>query len=230
MSLKDKQVIFFVGPPGSGKDTQALYLADEDGMVQIPTSQIIRKKFAESPDDPEVIREKERFAQGFLTDPKFFAKLVLEFIAPLVEQGKSLVFSGSPRTPEESHVLLPKIVEMYGQGNVKLLYIQLDEAEARARIAGRRFCQANAHPIPATPEFAHMTVCPRDGSPLERRALDDADKQDKRFEAYYTLTEPCLKIVAEYGIPVITLDGSKTIEATHHDVMEIINRSRLPLN
>lgn len=224
------QVISLIGPPGSGKDTQAIRLAEEYEIVQVPTSKLINIEFAENPDDPVVIREKERYAQGYLTQPAFVGKIVVKFIREMAAKGVGVVMSGSPRTPEEAEVEFSELLGLYGEHNVRVIHVQLDEAEARRRIAGRRFCQANKHPIPVSPEFDSLTVCPKDGSPLERRALDDADKQDTRFEEYRTLTVPCLAIAEKHGIAVFAVDGSKSIEAIHHDIVEIVERHRMPVS
>lgn len=223
------QAEFLIGPPGSGKDTQALLLVESTNFVEVPTSQIIRKHFAEHPDDPIIKREKQRYADGFLTDPTVFVPWLMEFVQPLVAQGKDLVFSGSPRVPQEANMLIPAIQKLCGTERVQMIHIHLSEAEARKRIAGRRFCKAHAHPIPDTPEFAHLTVCPQDGSPLERRALDDADKQDRRFEQFYTLTEPCLKIAQDFGVPVFEIDGRQSIEAVHRDIIDVIECRHSPM-
>jgi adenylate kinase len=226
-NLMSNQVISLIGPPGSGKDTQAIRLAEEYAIVQVPTSKLINNEFANNPDDPVVKREKERYAQGFLTHPAFVGKLVLTFLREMAAKGTGVVMSGSPRTPEEAEVEFAELIGLYGEHNVRVIFMDLDEAEARRRIADRLFCTANKHPFLKSQGF---TVCPKDGSPLERRALDDADKQDTRFQEYRELTVPCLAIAEKYGVPVFTVDATKSIEAIHHDIVEIVERQRMPVS
>jgi adenylate kinase len=226
--LMSGQVVIILGPPGSGKDTQAFRLVEEYGMLQVPSSKIIRQKFAENPDDPVIKREKERYDSGYLTDPVMVAGWVMEFVRPLAAQGVGLVFSGSPRRPPEAEIEFTELPKMYGDRNVRVFRIQLSEDEARRRIAGRRFCTANNHPIPAGPEFDSLTTCPKDGSPLQRRNLDDAEFQDKRFQEYQEQTVPCFAIAEQHGVPVFELDGTKSIEAIHHEIVDIIERHKMP--
>ena len=222
------QLVIFIGPPGSGKDTQANRLVEEYGFVQVPSSKIIRAKFAANPDDPVIVREKKIFDEGKLNNPALVSEWILEFVRPLAAQGKSLVFSGSPRTPHEGEVELPVLQELYGRENIILIYLAIDFEEIKKRIADRRFCKANGHPIPGAPEFAHLTACPQDGSPLERRALDDPHLIQTRMEEFRTLTRPIVDIAEKFGIPVFTIDGKQSIEAVHHDVVALIERRATP--
>jgi len=229
MSDISKQVIILIGPPGSGKDTQAIRLEEEYGLVQVPSSKIIRAKFTENPDDPILQREKHLFDTGLLNTPELVAEWIMEFVRPLAAQATGLVFSGSPRTPHEAEVEFPELLKLYGDRNVRVILMLLSERDARERIAGRRFCKANKHPIPNTPEFAKLTTCPKDGSPLERRALDDASLQDTRFKEYQQLTEPSLKIAEKYGVRIFPVNALRPIEEIHHEIVDIIERHRLPV-
>ena len=222
------QVAIFIGPPGSGKDTQAELLSVEYGFTLVPTSQIIRAQFAEHPDDPMILQEKQLFDAGKLNTSEWVAGLVLEFVRARVAEGKSVVLAGSPRNVPEVRVELEEFLTLFGVHGIGVFHLQLSELEARARIAKRRFCRANNHTIPGTPEFAHLTVCPHDQSEFFVRPLDDVSLQDVRFAAYRELTEPCLAVLAEAGCAVHAIDASKTIQSIHQDIVGILERQREP--
>lgn len=221
-----KQVISLIGPPGSGKDTQAIRLCEEYEIVRVPSSRLIIKYFDEHPNDPNVQKEKEEFEKGLLTDPMLVGELVMEFIRPLAAKGTGIVMSGSPRRPPEAEIEFAELPKMYGERNVRVIHLQLDEEEARRRIADRVFCQASGHPFPAS---LGLAVCPKDGSPLERRTLDAQDKQDTRFQEYREQTVPCLEIAEKHGVAVFTVDATKSVEAIHHDIVGIVERHRAPV-
>lgn len=225
----NKQVVILVGPPGSGKDTQAERLVQEFGFVQVPSSRIIRAKFAENPNDPVIQEEKRKFDSGLLNDPVLVGEWIMEFVRPLAEAEKSLVFSGSPRTPHEAQVEYQALVDLYGREHVVLIYLDIDVQEASRRIAGRRFCQLHGHVISGAPEFAHLVVCPQDGSALAARELDDASLIPTRYHEFNTLTLPVVEIAATFAIATFHLDGKKTIEGVHHDIAEIVERRHAPV-
>lgn len=220
------QVIILIGPPGSGKDTQAIWLAEEYDTIQVPSSQIIRAKFAQNPDDPVIKHEEELFRTGKLNTPELVAEWIMEFVRPLAVQEKGLVFSGSPRTFYEAEVEFPELLKLYGERNVRVIHMQLSDDEARRRIADRLLCKANKHPYAAS---SGLTVCPKDGSPLEHRSLDDAALQDVRFQEYHQRTEPCLEVAKKHGVAVFEVDAAKSEEAIHHDIVEIVERHRQPV-
>ena len=222
------KLVIFIGPPGSGKDTQANLLVQEYGFVQVPSSRIIRAKFAAHPNDPVIRAQQKIFDEGKLNDPVLVSEWILEFVRPLAAQGKSLVFSGSPRTPYEGEEELPALQKLYGRENVVLIYLGIDLEEIKKRIKDRRFCKANGHPVSGAPEFAHLKVCPIDGSPLERRALDDPHLILTRVEEFTTLTYPVVDIARKFGIPIFNVDGKQTIEGVHHQIANIIERRTTP--
>ncbi|MBP6886077.1 MAG: nucleoside monophosphate kinase [Candidatus Pacebacteria bacterium] len=228
--IVNKQVVILVGPPGSGKDTQAERLVQEFGFVQVPSSRIIRTKFAENPNDPVIQEEKRKFDSGLLNDPVLVGEWIMEFVRPLAEAGKSLVFSGSPRTPHEAQVEYQALIELFGLRRIMLIYLDIDVEEAKRRIAGRRFCQLNGHVVSGAPEFSHLVVCPQDGSVLAPRALDVASLIPTRYNEFNTLTLPVVEIAKTFAITDFHLDGKKAIEGVHHDIAEILERRHMPVS
>ena len=223
------EVVIILGAPGAGKDTQADRLVEELGFVPVPSSQILQKKFAEHPDDPVIKRERKQYDTGFLVDPVLVGQWISEFVRDALPAGKPLVFSGSPRTVPEGKVELENLEKLIGLENVIAIDLELDESVARERIIKRRFCRAHNHPVPGSPEFAHLTTCPIDGSELFVRALDDPKLLDKRFEEYHELTVPTIEFVRNSGVPFYTVDGSLPIQAIHQKIAAIVERSQAPV-
>lgn len=218
------QAVFFIGRPGSGKDTQAQLLMEEYGFEQVPSSQLIQKKFDADPNNPIIKYEIELNKTGKLNSGPFVAGIIMDFVQEQAPKGTGFVFSGSPRTVAEADVEIPAMQKVYGKDNVILILLVLDKDEARRRIITRRFCRAHKHPIPATPEFAHLTVCPQDGSELYVRPLDDPKLVDTRFKEYEELTEPTLKVFEVNGVPFFMIDATKTIEGMHQDIVAAVER------
>ncbi|MCC6405342.1 MAG: nucleoside monophosphate kinase [Candidatus Yanofskybacteria bacterium] len=222
------QAVFFVGAPGSGKDTQAGLLIEEFGFIQVPSSKLILAKFAANPDDPVIREEKRKFDTGELNSGPFVAEIMMEFVRPVAAQGKGLIFSGSPRTVFEAEIEVPEMVKVYGADSVLVINLVIPDEVASSRIATRRLCRAHNHPIPATPEFASLTTCPKDGSELYVRELDDPSKTGTRFSEYRKLTEPTLNTFRANGVPIFAIDASQSIQAIHQEVVGALERRTTP--
>ncbi len=215
-----KSVVILIGPPGSGKDTQAEYLAKELGLVHVKTSGLIEEKFktADS-NDPQIIEEKRRWTEGELVGREFVNKLMLEKIKDVRESEKGIIFSGSPREATEAKVIMPELDSLFGKDNIKVVKITLSEEESIKRNSHRRMCEANRHPIPDFPEFKDITVCPEDGSPIVTRVLDDPETIKIRYKVYLNETEPVIDFLREKGYNILEVDGEQSIENLHRDIL-----------
>ncbi len=218
------QAVFFIGLPGSGKDTQAELLVKEYGFQQVPSSQLIQKKLDADPDDPVIKHEIELNKSGKLNSGPFVANIVMEFVEPRAKQGAGFVFSGSPRTVAEAEVEIPAMQRVYGTESVILILLELSKDEARKRIATRRLCRAHKHPIPWTAETEKLTACPIDGSELYVRPLDAPELVDTRFKEYAELTEPTIPVFEANGVPIFRIDAMKSIPTMHQDIVAAVER------
>ena len=78
-----KWVVILIGPPGSGKGTQADLLAEKFGLFHLETSKIIEEKIKQaSLDDKILMREKKIWETGKLNTPE----LVLKWTSEKVEE------------------------------------------------------------------------------------------------------------------------------------------------
>src|SRR3989344_529597 len=172
MELK-KWVVILIGPPGSGKGTQAELLSEKFGLFHLESSKVIENKFKNAdPNDLVISKEKETWRAGELTSPELVREWMLEEIRALYEKGVGIVLSGSPRTMFEAEGEMPVFDELYGKDSIKIFHLNLSKEESVKRNSSRRICEANRHTIPDFPIFKDITVCPKDGSKLLKRELD----------------------------------------------------------
>lgn len=235
---RKRQVVIFIGAPGSGKGTQALWLENEAGFFHLESTAVIRRKFADKPSDPLIIEQKAKVASGDIVDPPVILKWMQEAVTELANQGNSIVLSGSPRSKfeaagdEQTQGLIPLLEQLYGSENIFILRLNITEQEAIRRSFGRRVCVANNHPIPNLPEYNDLKACPWDNSPLRKRSDgldDDADIIRKRYREYNERMEQVFEYLHERGFTVVEISGGDSIEAIHHQVVNAIERHGLPI-
>lgn len=215
-----KWVVAFIGPPGCGKDTQAELLEKELGLIHIKTSKLIETKLKDADhSDPLLSEERRKFDAGELNGRIFVNALIKEAVESAHQAGKGIVFSGSPREREEGEQLMPFLDTLYGRDNIKVVNIKVSPEESLKRNSRRRVCQANGHPIPDLEEYKDIAVCPHDGSPIIIRGLDDPSIIKHRYEVYQNQTEPLIDFLSKQGYNMITIDGEKSIEDVHRDIL-----------
>lgn len=221
MSLTKKWVVIFIGPPGSGKGTQAEMVAEKFGLVHLESSKVIENKFKNAdPNDQVILHEKEAWRSGQLTDPALVRAWMLEEIKALHGKGVGIVLSGSPRTMFEAEGELPIFEELYGKENVRPIHLNLSKEESVRRNSSRRICEANRHTIPNFPIFKDITTCPKDGSKLLKRELDTPETISIRYEVYLRQTQPIISFLEENGYKIMEIQGEQDIDMVFEDILK----------
>lgn len=216
----EKEVVIFIAPPGAGKGTQADRLAAERGFFHLESSKVIEDKFASaSPDDAIIQQEIKNNRSGILNDPKLVSQWMAERISGLAHEGKSLVFSGSPRTLFEAEQLMPLLEDLYGKAKIKIFSINISDEESIRRNSARRMCKMNRHPIPNLPEFQNITSCPQDGSELIHREDDKPERIKVRHQEYKNRTAPVFEYLSSHGYQIIQINGEQGIDNVSRDIL-----------
>ena len=222
MDTSDKKwAIVIIGPPGSGKDTQAELLAHELKFVEIKSSKIIEDKFKSAdPNDEVMNREKELNASGQLNTAELVDEWLVEKIEGVAKTGTGLIANGWPRGAHEAEKEIPVLEKYYSKESIKVIVISLSEQTSIHRNSKRRVCEKNGHPILDTPKYKGVEVCPEDGSPIVSRADDVPEVIARRYQVYLDQTKPVIDFFNEKGYNIITINGEQPIESVHRDILD----------
>ena len=221
------RVVILIGPPGAGKGTQADLLVEDFGFYHLETSKIIEKKMMADTEDPVLRKAQEDYRAGKLVDGAVVAQWILETIRS-VGATQSMVFSGSPRRASEAEHEIPIIEEIFGRENLHVAYINVGEQESVYRNSNRRICKANRHPIPNFSEFKDITACPKDGSELIKRSLDNEEIMRVRYKTYIEETAPVLDYFKQRGYNIVEVNGEQPIRNVHNDLMAGLHATAHP--
>ena len=215
--MKDNKVIILIGPPGSGKGTQAELLAKKLNIYHLETSKILEEKFKEKTKGFVVIegkkysfsQEKELLEAGKLCSPPFVAYLTIERIKELKKAKQKLVLSGSPRTLYEAKNLIPLLEKLYGKKRIICFFLEISLEESIFRNSHRRICEIARHPILYSKDNEKLKWCPLDGTKLIKRGkLDDPETIKVRWEEYIKRTLPVIEYLKKRKIRVEKINGS----------------------
>ena len=178
--------IIFIGPPGSGKGTQAKRLASRFAIPHISTGDLLREAVQ---DGTELGRQAQPImAAGGLVSDDLMIGIIKERLAK-PDAGRGFILDGFPRTIVQAE----KLDGIVGNGTEPLRVLQLlvpDDAIVR-RITMRRTCaQCGAiYHLENNPP-ANDSVCDRCGAEVIARSDDTEEAVRKRLESFHRQTMP----------------------------------------
>jgi len=200
--------IIFLGAPGSGKGTQAAYVAQKLNLVHIATGDLFRQAVEQG--TGLGMKVKSYMEKGVLVPDQITIKVVLERIsAPDCEPG--VVFDGFPRNLKQAGAL-DKALARKAKAINKVVYIRVPEEELIKRLSGRwicRNCQTPYHSIDSPPKV--WGRCDKCGGELYQRPDDTVKVVKKRLEVYLAQTAPLIDYYNQAG-KLLEIDGKGRVE------------------
>jgi len=196
--------IILFGPPGSGKGTQAVLLADALKVPHVSTGDIFRAHVQEG---TELGREVQAIlASGRLVTDELTNRIVEERLErPDCAQG--FILDGYPRTLAQAEWLDAWLAPRGLSPTV--VNLQVDYEVIVSRIGARRQCPrcgASYNLVFNPPR--HDEVCDRDQTPLITREDDEEAVVRQRFAAYEHEAAPLLDYFRQTGCRFHEVDGS----------------------
>ena len=202
--------IVLLGAPGSGKGTQAQRLAQERGMPQISTGDLLRAAVAAG--TPLGIRAKAAMDAGGLVEDAIVLGIIAERLgAADVRQG--FVLDGFPRNIEQATALDAMLAKL-GQPLDAVVLMDVDRTELVRRISGRRTCRDCGRVFNVSAAGGSSPadeVCPKGGGPhrLFQRPDDNEHTVAERLKVYDEKTKPLVEFYRRQGLlRVIKAEGS----------------------
>jgi adenylate kinase len=216
--------IVLMGGPGAGKGTQARLLEKALGLPQVASGDLFRENFA---NDTELGRlAREYVDRGDLVPDELTIAMVKDRLNR-EDVVKGAILDGFPRTIAQADDLENLLAGMNEKIGI-VPYIHVDPDVLVRRLSGRWTCRAQGHVYhelfspPQTPGF-----CDVDGSELYQRQDDTEETQKRRIKVYFDQTAPLLDYYRRKDL-LVQLDGERTIEEIHNDLLEVIRKVAEP--
>jgi len=159
--------IILLGPPGAGKGTQARFLVEERGMVQLSTGDMLRAAKDSGTEMGQIVADV--MARGALVTDEIVIGLIREQLETVEANG--FIFDGFPRTLAQADALNDLLTEK-GESLDAVIELEVDDEVLVERIVGRAAEAAAA------------------GQPV--RADDNAESMKVRLMEYYKKTSPLI--------------------------------------
>ncbi len=212
-----KTVVILLGPPGSGKGTQAVQVSKTLGIPHISTGDLFRYNIKNQ--TPLGVKVKEYLDAGKLVPDSLTLDMLFDRLKA-DDCKKGYLLDGVPRTVSQAETL-----EAYFKGfpcRLIVCNLMVSDDEVLKRITGRRSCpQCSAiyHVDANPPKVAGK--CDKCGSDLIQRSDDQAEVVQERLKAYYSQTKPVEDFYKKTAT-VHQIDGSAGQEKVFTALMQAI--------
>jgi len=214
--------IVLLGPPGSGKGTQASALERTRGIPQIASGDLLR---ANVRDNTELGRKAKPYMnRGELVPDHLILDMMADRLAqPDAQRG--YVLDGFPRTVKQAEALEERLTGL-GQGLDAVVYLQVPEAEILRRLGGRRTCpQCNAIYHIDTMPPKRQGVCDKCSTGLVQRDDEKPEVVKKRLEVYAAQTQLLLDHYQARGL-LTEVDGTIGVDNVIREIEAIVASGR----
>jgi len=210
--------LVFLGPPGSGKGTQALRVAKELNLTHISTGDLLREAVKNM---TELGRQAEEFMNsGNLVPDELIVKLIEEKISN-GDEGNGVILDGFPRTMPQAESL-KKMFEQNQEHLDSAVLLEVSDEEVVKRLSGRWFCpKCNAGYNYPSNRPKQEGLCDSDGQELLRRPDDDEAVVKNRLDVYKKQTQPIEEFYRQESI-LKEIKGEQQPDVVFQDILAAV--------
>lgn len=204
------KVVILLGPPGSGKGTQAVKLSKQLNIPHISTGDLFRENLSKG----TALGNK---AKSFIEAGKLVPdEVVLEMLFDRVSRAdcaNGYLLDGFPRTIPQAEAF-----EKHLNPNTKIIALNLNvnDAVIVKRIAGRLTCRQCGNIQQR--ECDDQEKCHKCEGELFQRADDKADVVKERLRVYHNQTKPLIDFYDKKGL-LVQINGENAPDQVFKDLL-----------
>jgi adenylate kinase len=193
--------LVLVGPPGAGKGTQAVFLAEHYSIPHISTGDIFRANLkAGTPlgQEAKSFMDRGELVPDSVTNAMVKDRLTHDDVA------NGFLLDGFPRNVVQAEVLRAILAEQKCPLDA-VLELNIADSEIIERLSSRLTCRGCGAPAPATAQ-----ACAACGGELYQREDDKAEVIARRLEVYNEQTAPIIAFYRGEGL-LITISATGAV-------------------
>ncbi|MCS0602993.1 adenylate kinase [Streptomyces sp. LP11] len=215
--------IVLVGPPGAGKGTQAVRLAEQLAVPHISTGDLFRANISQQ-------TELGKLAKSYMDRGELVPdEVTIAMAKDRMEQPDAVngfLLDGFPRNVSQAEAL-DQLLESERITLDAVLDLEVPEDEVVKRIAGRRICRNDSSHVFHVTYSPPKTegVCDVCGGELYQRDDDSEDTVRTRLEVYHTQTEPIIDYYKAQGL-VVTISSLGPVDEITQRALQALQREK----
>ena len=208
--------LIFLGPPGSGKGTQAAKLIEKVKTAHISTGDILRENVSKGTDLG--LQAKGYMDSGKLVPDDLIVEMMKNRLAS-EDCAKGFILDGFPRTVSQAESL-EKMLQQLGISLDAVLLFNVSDEVVVERLSGRRNCRSCGaiYHVRFNPsrKGSSCQIC---GGELFQREDDREEVIRKRLDVYHQQTSPLTGFYRERGI-LVEVDAEKSSDEVLKTILD----------
>jgi adenylate kinase len=210
--------VVFLGPPGVGKGTQAVRLAQSRGVPHVSTGDILRDAVKNG--TPVGVRARSFMDHGKLVPDEVVIGIIEERFRTMgLEKGFAL--DGFPRTVPQAEALAALLSRLQASLD-RVLYFDAPDDVIVERLSGRRTCRGcgSIYHVKFMPARS-AEICDKCGGPLYQRPDDEEKAIRERLRVYKAQTSELIRYYGDRKL-LRRIESSRSPEEIARDVDRIV--------
>ncbi len=218
-----RQIVIFLGAPGSGKGTLSRMCVDRLGWKQLSTGDLCRQHVQEGTDIGKEI--DFTIKSGKLVRDSLIIEMVAQWLFTQVSGvDQTVILDGFPRTVVQAESFMKMINDSFSHVVVKVYQLVVKDSEIINRLSSRivcsnKECQAIYSERGLNQDVIHIKKCNICHYDLIKRNDDAVDKIHTRLDNYHYHIGALLKYYQTIGIAIIDIDGNASTENVFEEVL-----------
>ncbi|MGD2122339.1 MAG: adenylate kinase [Gemmatimonadota bacterium] len=211
--------VILLGPPGVGKGTQGVLLAEGKSWKHLSTGDILRANRREG---TALGQEAQKYMDaGELVPDELIVAMVKDTLAALpADQG--VLFDGFPRTVPQAEALDGALEDLNRKVD-RVVVLEADDEVLIKRLSGRRSCPDcgsvfNVYMNPSAEEG----ICDKCGANLVHRPDDNPETVQNRLTVYAEQTEPLIRFYESREGVMLKIPGVGSVEEIQNGILAAI--------
>lgn len=209
--------LVFLGPPGSGKGTQAKILAEKKNLTHISTGDVLRNAVKNGTELGK--KAKPIMDTGGLVSDNIILGMIKEL---LQKTNDDFIFDGFPRTAAQAEGLEKMMAEL----GIKIdaaVNLDVDDKEVLKRLTGRFFCEKCSADFNVNTRPPKVDgVCDKCSGKLMQRDDDKTEVISDRLNVYREKTKPVEDFYRSHDM-LVNINGTQSFDDVAAAILDVVS-------